>query len=418
MSLRPGLVATGGALALLAGCAFAPARTPLAANPQAACSALAGTTVPASAIGIPSGYALLNSAVLLPASPLAVGERGATPAGTITPALPERCKVLGLIAPLDPKAPPIQFQVNLPTQWNGRSVQYGGAGFNGVLVSGEALVPAARYEGPTPLAQGYVTYGTDSGHQNKPGEPPQAFALNDEALVNFAHASYKKVRDVAVAVMTKAYGRGPQKMYFVGSSEGGREGLAMAQRYPRDFDGIFSRAPLIQWTGLQHVGLRDGLARADGTRLDPAQVQRMNQAVLGALADATNPDLSAFRAAGGKLILLENVGDPAQGPSAGLEYHRSVVQRLGRENVDAFFKAFTAPSVAHAGTGGPAHADLFPALVAWVEQGRAPTGLVLVEQDAEPPFAVKRSRPLCEWPEVPRYRAGNPNLAASFACLQ
>jgi hypothetical protein len=76
----------------------------------------------------------------------------------------------------------------------------------------------------TPLAQGYVTYGTDSGHQNKPGEPPQAFALNDEALVNFAHASYKKVRDVAVALMQRAYGQAPQKLYFVGSSEGGREG--------------------------------------------------------------------------------------------------------------------------------------------------------------------------------------------------
>ena len=551
-----------GALVLLAGCASTPTKTLLGANPQAVCASLAGTTIPASAIGIPSGHALIHSAVLQPASPLAVAERGATPAATITPALPERCKVLGLIAPLDANAPPIQFQVNLPVQWNGRSVQYGGGGFNGVLISGEALVPAARFDRPAPLAEGYVTYGTDSGHQNKPNEPPQAFALNDEALVNFAHASYKKVRDVAVAVMTKAYGRGPQKLYFVGSSEGGREGLTMAQRYPRDFNGIFSRVPVIHWTGLQHAGLRDGLALTGAGWINPAQVKLVHEAVLGAcdtadgvadglvsdpvscrvrfdiaklrcpaapgdncltdaqiravqtlqsrldlsgaglangltsypgrgpsgegtasfgptggwqswwtgtqapafppvqangiawfygagaiqyfyarnpnadlrsyriqdhlprvrevsaLMDSTNPDLSAFRSAGGKLILLENLGDYAQSPYTGLEYHQSVVQRLGRENVDSFFKAYTAPNVDHVGTGGPANADFFQALVGWVEQGRAPTGLVLVEQDAKAPFAVKRGRPACEWPQVPRYRAGDPNAAASFTCLQ
>ena len=48
------------------------------------------------------------------------------------------CKVLGAIAPSDPKAPPIQFQINLPADWNGRAVQYGGGGFNGVLITGLA----------------------------------------------------------------------------------------------------------------------------------------------------------------------------------------------------------------------------------------------------------------------------------------
>ena len=67
------------------------------------------------------------------------------------------------------------------------------------------------------------------------------------------------------------------------------------------------------------------------------------------------------------------------------------------------------------GKGAP-NADLFQALVAWVEEGRAPARLELVEQDARPPFTVQRSRPLCEWPDVPRYRAGDPNTAASFAC--
>src|ERR1019366_3551811 len=113
---------------------------------------------------------------------------------------------------------------------------------------------------PSPLARSFVTYGTDSGHQTKPGEPPQVFALNDEAFENFAHRSYKKVRDAAVALMARAYGKPPEKMYFVGSSEGGREALTMAQRYPDDFDGILARVPVINWVGMQHAGTRSGLA--------------------------------------------------------------------------------------------------------------------------------------------------------------
>ena len=69
--------------------------------------------------------------------------------------------MLGQIAPSDPKAPPIKFQVNLPMEWNGRSLQYGGGGFNGVLITGLALPPASPFGTPSPLARGFVTYGTD-----------------------------------------------------------------------------------------------------------------------------------------------------------------------------------------------------------------------------------------------------------------
>jgi feruloyl esterase len=569
--------AAAAALALLAGCASlpdlpkltlppleavaSPYVAPITFLPQTVCASLPGTLLSPADTGLPTRRVTIDTAELVAAGPLRVEERGATPAATITPAMPQRCRVFGHIAPQDRNAPDIHFQINLPVRWNGRSVQYGGGGFNGVLISGEGLVPAARYDQPSPLAQGYVTYGTDSGHQNNAGEPPQAFALNDEALVNFAHASYKKVHDVALAVMKRVYGQPPRRMYFVGSSEGGREGLTMAQRYPNDFDGIFSRVPVIQWTGLQHAGLRDGLALTNGGWMDAAQVKLVADAVLAAcdgadgaadgivadpvgcrarfdvtrlrcsgapsdqclteaqvravqtlhapldlgmelanglrsypgrgpsgentpasgptggwrawwtgsappafppvpangiawfygagaiqyfyardpkadlrsyriqdhaqrvrevsaLMDSTDPDLSAFAAHGGKLIVLENLGDYAQSPYAGIGYHDAVVQRLGRETVDRFFKLFTAPGVDHVGTGAPANADLFAALVAWVEDGRPPARLQLVEQDAKPPFAVRRSRPLCEWPQVPRYRGGDVNTAGSFACRQ
>jgi len=524
----------------------------------AGCASL-NAPIDSAKIGLPSGGATIDAAALVAPSALTVAERGPTPAATITPATPEYCKVLGRIAPVDPKAPPIVFQVNLPTQWNGRSVQYGGGGFNGVLISGLSLLPAAPYDKPSPLAQGFVTVGTDSGHQNQPNQPPQVFALNDEALLNFAHASYKKVRDVSVELMRRAYGRAPEKLYFVGSSEGGREGLTMAQRYPADFNGIFSRVPVIHWTGLQHAGLRDGFATmgegwirapqvklvhdavlaacdaadglADGIVSDPAgcrsrfdvtrlrcsgaasdqclndsqlrAVQALNSPLrvdvelanglreypgrgpsgentpslgptggwtawwlgaappalppqpnnsiawfygagaiqyfyardpsldlrnyrigdhaarvreVSALMDSTNPDLSAFAARGGKLVMMENMADYAQSPYAGIGYYESVVNRLGRGSVDGFMRLYTAPGVDHVGTGGPANVDMLSALVDWVERGKAPQGLTLVEQNAKPPFAVQRARPLCQWPQVPRYKGGDTANAASFAC--
>ena len=237
-----------------------------------------------------SDAARIDSATLQAPSQLTVSERGPTPAGRIAPANPAFCKVLGHIEPTDPKAPPINFEVNLPVEWNGRSVQYGGGGFNGTLITGLGLPPAYPFDMPSPLARGFVTYGTDSGHETKPGEPPQIFALNDEAFENFAHRSYKKVRDAAVALMVRAYGKPPEKMYFMGSSEGGREALTMAQRYPDDFDGILARVPVINWVGLQHAGTRSGLVTMGDGWIRPAQVKLVADAVRQACDKADGSD--------------------------------------------------------------------------------------------------------------------------------
>ena len=174
------------------------AERPLGADPVAACAALSGAG---------SGAIKVDASALTEAKPMAVAERGPTPSARISPATPQFCRVLGHIAPVDPKAPPIRFQVNLPPQWNGRSVQYGGGGFNGVLITG--LAPAAgravrharrRWRGALqPTAPIPAT-------RRSPASRRRCSPLNDEALVNFAHASYKKVRDVAVVLMERAYG--------------------------------------------------------------------------------------------------------------------------------------------------------------------------------------------------------------------
>lgn len=256
-----------------------------AAQPAGDACARLKESIPAADIGLPTGGAGIQSAELIGASQLTLADLPFGPLPSylaVVPAAPEYCKVIGAIAPVDPKAPAIRFQVNLPTQWNGASVQFGGGGFNGVLVSGLGLPPLAPADRPSPLARGFVTYGTDSGHQTAPGAPLQAFALNDEALTNFAYASYKKVRDVAGALMQRRYGRAPAKLYFVGFSEGGREGLTMAQRFPADFDGIISGVPVINWVGLQAAGTRAGLAQFGGGWIDADKVKLVNDAVIAA----------------------------------------------------------------------------------------------------------------------------------------
>ena len=67
-------------------------------------------------------------------------------------------------------------------------------------------------------------------------------------------------------------------------------------------------------------------------------------------------------------------------------------------------------------SGKAPNADMLAALADWVERGKAPQGVTLVEQSAKPPFVVSRARPLCQWPLVPRYKGGDAASASSFAC--
>ncbi len=73
----------------------------------------------------------------------------------------EYCQVNGTIALVDPTV--INFQVNLPSAWNGKALHYGGS-FNGTLITGVAPLDMAPTGTPTPLASGYATFGDDSGH--------------------------------------------------------------------------------------------------------------------------------------------------------------------------------------------------------------------------------------------------------------
>ena len=259
-------------LALLLGLSTIPALAQ-AQSTLAACEALTGQAIPRTEIALPTTGATVTEAHRVPAGPSPVA--GSAP-------LPTYCQVSGRIAPVDPAAPPILFQLNLPDDWNGKLIQYGGGGFNGVLITGLAQLRESSPDDPHPLARGYATLGTDSGHQNRPGVEIQAFALNDEALENFTHAAYPKVRDAAVAALRRVAGRGPSRVYYYGSSEGGREGLMMAQRYPALYDGVVSAVPVINWVGLQAAGTRGGQLQREGAWLPPDAVRLLHEATLKA----------------------------------------------------------------------------------------------------------------------------------------
>ncbi|HET9942969.1 MAG TPA: tannase/feruloyl esterase family alpha/beta hydrolase [Terriglobia bacterium] len=530
-----------------------------------------GTSIPISAIGEPV------SAVTLEAPRWVEGARG----------LPAYCTVNGSMAPVDraPTARPINFQVAFPSTWSGRAAQLGGGGMNGTI-------PGLT---GNPFGQGFVTYGSDSGHQaggpggRGAGRGAQAgvanaanadeWALNDEAIRNLGYMQLKKTHDAALVLIERMYGMRPAFNYFFGSSQGGREALTVAQRYPQDYDGVAANVPIVGFSSLmlaralnriQEIpldhwvtnakanairgefmrqcdkldGLADGIvnnymacreifdvkqgqpgrqpwaARRCPDNKDPNPADTSANACLtdgqiatlewvysrypvsslangkttfgmwlpntdvsggsiiantrflgqegaganagkytwlgqlgvtgflmknldanaldytedkyaerrrelSAILDSTNPDLSAFQKRGGKMIVAIGTNDTTAPPGEQLDYYKSVIDKMGRSNVDAFARLFVLPQTGHGLTGTnystdgdgksqevrqlPSTFDRVALLVDWVEKGVAPGKSVVVNGGG-------RSLPMCSYPEYPKYYKGPVDAAASYEC--
>jgi hypothetical protein len=228
---------------------------------------------------------------------------------------PAYCRVDGVMDAVDTSATarPINFGVALPARWIGRSVQLGGGGMNGTIPN---LAGGSGPGSPSLLARGVVTYGSDSGHQAgfggarggrggpagpggaragadgrgggdgrlgadggraggqgragadgppagpRRGGPAQGagddWTLNDEAIANLGHMQMKKTHDAAMVLVERLYGARPRFNYYIGSSQGGREALTVAQRYPADYDGIAANVPIVSFSTLM---LAPGLIR-------------------------------------------------------------------------------------------------------------------------------------------------------------
>jgi feruloyl esterase len=213
---------------------------------SACTAATVGTSIEPAAIGEPVAGVTLSSASWVEA----------------VNNVPAHCRVDGFITPVDTAstARPINFRVALPAAWGRRAAQLGGGGFNGVVPNLTGGGPG----GPSVLARGFATYGSDSGHQAPAGPrrggapaPVQVqgstsddWTLNEEAIANLGYAQMKKTHDAAMIIIQRVYGQRPRFNYYIGTSQGGREALAVAQRYPADYDGVSANVPIVGFSTL------------------------------------------------------------------------------------------------------------------------------------------------------------------------
>src|SRR6218665_359553 len=223
-------------------------------------------------------------------------------------ALPEYCEVKGMLPPS------LTFEVRLPTAWNGRTVYNGGGGYDGFIIPGDDII-----------ARGYASVASDGGHVGGPLDG--SFAADPAKLDDFAFLSVHRVLPVARAVIREHYGRDATRTWFEGCSNGGREGLIAAQRWPKDFDGIIAHAPGYNFVELMLTFNHHAQRLAQpGAMPSSAQLASLGRAVLAAcdakdgLADGviSNPTACPFDPA--VLQCQGTVGDdcltPAQVASA------------------------------------------------------------------------------------------------------
>lgn len=157
--------------------------------------------------------------------------------------VPAHCKVNGKsaerVSPVDGKTYSIQFELRLPLAWNGRFFHQGNGGIDG------AVVPAVGALGGGPLTgalmQGFAVLSSDAGHSNAQGGP--AFGLDPQARLDYGYQAVGTLTPIAKQAIAISYGKGPDRSYFGGCSNGGRHALVAAARYSADYDGYLAGAP-------------------------------------------------------------------------------------------------------------------------------------------------------------------------------
>jgi feruloyl esterase len=135
---------------------------------------------------------------------------------------------------------------------------------------------------------------------------------------------------------------------------------------------------------------------------------------VGAIVNAVNPNLSAFKARGGKLLLYHGWNDTAISAGNSINYYSSVLAKMGQKQ-DNFVRLFMAPGMQHCGGGpGPNQINYMSALERWREAGTAPDELIASRVTNN---RVDMTRPLCPYPQVAQYKGvGSTNDAANFVC--
>jgi feruloyl esterase len=198
--------------------AFRPAVAGAADNPRASCTQLTSLKLP--------DVKISEAVVVLAATTGAVRA--------------PHCKVSGVIGT------EIKFALLLPDTWNQKFMMGGGGGFVGTIDNQAA----------SSVNLGFATVGTDTGHAGNVVDA--SWALNNlERRVNYGYVAVHRTAEVAKAIVRSYYGADASRSYFSGCSNGGRQGMMEAQRYPDDFDGIVAGAPAMDFTGIAAQFMKD-----------------------------------------------------------------------------------------------------------------------------------------------------------------
>jgi Tannase and feruloyl esterase len=447
----------------------------------------------------------------------------------------------------------IKIEVWLPVEgWNGKLQGRGNGGFAGEI---------DYFSLALALREGYATAATDTGHAAS-GTDARWALRHPEKVTDFGYRAIHEMTQDAKLVVKQFYGKHPlQHAYFASCSNGGRQALMEAQRFPGDYDGIIAGAPANYWTHLvtsaiwqlqatmndsasyipadklpaiakavdaacdASDGVSDGilndprkchfdpaaiLCKAEDSKecLTAAQVTALKKiyagptdssgaqiypgllpgaedgqggwglwitgsapgksliqafgvgffsnmvfekadwnfhdanvdgivktadAKLAKTLNATDPNLSAFKARGGKLILYHGWNDPAISATNTVNYLQSVVGAMGQDAFDSFARVYMVPGMQHCsggvgadsfGENGPwpnltdAHQSLQLSMEQWVEKGTAPKEIVATKFSGPLNSGnAEITRTLCAYPKVAKYKGnGDENDASSFSC--
>ncbi|WP_367849302.1 tannase/feruloyl esterase family alpha/beta hydrolase [Rhodoferax sp. WC2427] len=450
------------------------------------------------------------------------------------------CTVEGTLAPA------VGFRVRLPVDtWTQRYAHMGCGGLCGSIDA--SATPGQAYGCPIAQQGGLVLSSTNMGHTGSEAN----WSQDAQRRVDFAYRGVHITTEATKKLIQAYYGQAQKQAYFVGCSDGGREGLMAAQRYPTDYNGIVVGAPAFLFnvqnslhhgwlarsnrdTGLStgnlvlfpakvallHTAVVAACDALDGQtdgilsdprqcHFDPATIQCaagasdtsscltatevatatqfyngprdpvsnrrilvggpqygselgwtgvfvpasatstgvFSEMIVGgarnliftdatpptldqlefteafysqlrprhALNDATNPDLSAFKAAGGKLILWHGWADQHISPINTIAYYEAMQKTMGQTAMDGFMRMYLVPGVAHCGGGeGNPNMDMLTAIDDWVLQGKAPTAITTYRTDATT-AAVTNSRPVYPYPAVAKYNGtGDATQASSY----
>jgi len=178
----------------------------------------------------------LPDTTIVTAEPVVAGSF-TPPYGARLTGLPAFCRVSGILHPTSDSV--IRFEVWMPEKgWNHRFLGTGNGGFAGSIYYGQL---------GDSLKRGFATAGTDTGHQADAQDASWAYQ-HPEKITDFGYRAVHLTTERAKSIIDSFYGESPTKSYFDACSDGGREALMEAQRFPADYDGILAGAPANNWT--------------------------------------------------------------------------------------------------------------------------------------------------------------------------